>query len=29
VANIEQQFPRADHLGPMLQLAGRWCCTTR
>jgi hypothetical protein len=28
VANIQQQFPRADHLGPMLQLAGRWCCTT-
>jgi kynurenine formamidase len=26
VANIEEQFPRADHLGPMLQLAGRWCC---
>jgi hypothetical protein len=26
VANIEQQFPRADHLGPMLELAGRWCC---
>jgi hypothetical protein len=26
VANIRQQFPRADGLGPMLQLAGRWCC---
>ena len=26
VANIEQQFPRADHLGPVLQVAGRWCC---
>ena len=27
VANIKQQFPRSDHLGPMLQLDGRWCCT--
>jgi dipeptidyl aminopeptidase/acylaminoacyl peptidase len=27
VANIEQQFPRADHVGPMLELAGRWCCS--
>jgi hypothetical protein len=27
VANIAEQFPRHDHLGPMLQLAGRWCCT--
>jgi hypothetical protein len=27
VANIEEQFPRADHLGPMLELAGRWCCS--
>jgi hypothetical protein len=26
VANIRQQFPRRDGLGPMLQLAGRWCC---
>jgi dipeptidyl aminopeptidase/acylaminoacyl peptidase len=26
VANIKQQFPRHDHLGPMLQLDGRWCC---
>jgi hypothetical protein len=26
VANIEQQFPRADHVGPRLELAGRWCC---
>jgi hypothetical protein len=26
VANIRQQFPRGDGLGPMLQLAGRWCC---
>lgn len=26
VANIKEQFPRADHLGPMLQLDGRWCC---
>jgi hypothetical protein len=26
VANIRQQFPRADHLGPVLELAGRWCC---
>ena len=26
VANIRQQFPRDDGLGPMLQLAGRWCC---
>lgn len=27
VANIRQQFPRTDGLGPMLQLAGRWCCS--
>jgi hypothetical protein len=27
VANIEEQFPRADRLGPMLELAGRWCCS--
>jgi WD40 repeat protein len=26
VANIRQQFPRDDGLGPLLQLAGRWCC---
>jgi hypothetical protein len=26
VANIEQQFPRNDRLGAMLELAGRWCC---
>lgn len=26
VANIKQQFPRADHLGPLLQFDGRWCC---
>jgi hypothetical protein len=26
VANIKQQFPRADHLGPTLELADRWCC---
>jgi hypothetical protein len=26
VGNIRQQFPRADHVGPLLQLAGRWCC---
>jgi len=24
VANIREQFPRADGLGPMLELAGRW-----
>jgi hypothetical protein len=27
VANIRQQFPRGDGLGPMLQFAGRWCCS--
>ncbi|HEX7627078.1 MAG TPA: hypothetical protein VF379_08460 [Gaiellaceae bacterium] len=27
VGNIREQFPRADHLGPLLQLAGRWCCS--
>jgi hypothetical protein len=27
VGNIREQFPRADHLGPRLQLAGRWCCS--
>ena len=26
VGNIREQFPRADHLGPMLELSGRWCC---
>lgn len=26
VGNIREQFPRADHLGPELDLAGRWCC---
>lgn len=26
VANIRQQFPRADGRGPTLRLAGRWCC---
>ncbi|HST19246.1 MAG TPA: hypothetical protein VLK36_16515 [Gaiellaceae bacterium] len=26
VANIEQQFPRPDRLGAMLQLDDRWCC---
>jgi hypothetical protein len=26
VGNIRQQFPREDGLGPMLELAGRWCC---
>jgi hypothetical protein len=26
VGNIRQQFARDDGLGPMLQLAGRWCC---
>jgi WD40 repeat protein len=28
VANIEQEFPRHDGLGPLLQVAGRWCCAT-
>ena len=27
VANIRQQFARADGLGPMLELSGRWCCS--
>jgi hypothetical protein len=27
VGHIREQFPRADHLGPVLELAGRWCCT--
>jgi pimeloyl-ACP methyl ester carboxylesterase len=26
VGNIRQQFARDDDLGPLLQLAGRWCC---
>lgn len=26
VANVEQQFPRADKAGPIFQLDGRWCC---
>ncbi|MGN6797193.1 MAG: YncE family protein [Gaiellaceae bacterium] len=26
VANIRQQFARADGIGPMLELSGRWCC---
>jgi len=26
VANIKEQFPRSDHLGPVLQLDQRWCC---
>ena len=26
VANIRQQFPRDDGLGPTLELTGRWCC---
>jgi len=26
VANIRQQFARADGLRPMLELSGRWCC---
>lgn len=26
VANIARQFPRADGLGPMLELTNRWCC---
>jgi hypothetical protein len=29
VANIRQQFAREDGLGPMLELAGRWCCTAK
>ncbi|MGH3002868.1 MAG: WD40 repeat domain-containing protein [Gaiellaceae bacterium] len=27
VANIEQQFPRGDGQGPLLQLSERWCCS--
>jgi hypothetical protein len=26
VANIEQEFPRRDKAGQLLQLADRWCC---
>jgi hypothetical protein len=26
VANIEQEFPRPDKLGPTLEIADRWCC---
>jgi hypothetical protein len=26
VANVEQQFPRPDKMGPLLQLDGSWCC---
>jgi hypothetical protein len=26
VGNIAQEFPRRDKLGPVLQIAGRWCC---
>jgi hypothetical protein len=26
VGNIKEQFPRSDHLGPVLQLDQRWCC---
>jgi hypothetical protein len=26
VANIEQEFPRRDKVGPLLRLADRWCC---
>jgi dipeptidyl aminopeptidase/acylaminoacyl peptidase len=27
VGNIKEQFPGGDHLGPVLQLDQRWCCT--
>jgi hypothetical protein len=27
VGNISQQFARDDGLGPVLELAGRWCCS--
>jgi dipeptidyl aminopeptidase/acylaminoacyl peptidase len=27
VGNIKEQFPRSDHLGPVLQLDQRWCCS--
>jgi dipeptidyl aminopeptidase/acylaminoacyl peptidase len=26
VANVRQQFPRPDHLGPMFELSEGWCC---
>lgn len=26
VANVDQQFPRPDRLGPTFDLSGRWCC---
>lgn len=26
VANVAQQFPRPDGLGPQFELANRWCC---
>jgi hypothetical protein len=26
VGNIDGEFPRPDKLGPMLQIADRWCC---
>lgn len=29
VANIRQQFARADGLGPLLKLSGRWCCAAK
>jgi hypothetical protein len=29
VSRIAQQFPRADGLGPELELANGWCCATR
>ena len=28
VGNIREQFPRADHLGPVIELSGRWCCSS-
>jgi len=27
VGNIRQQFPRADRIPPLLQVAERWCCS--
>jgi len=27
VGNIDQEFPRSDKLGPMLEIANRWCCS--
>lgn len=29
VANIKEQFPRDDDLGPSLQFSGRWCCSVK